>query len=78
MSTPCTLCRDSAAREWLTTDEVAATIRVHRDYVARQCSSGALRAKKLGTEWRIHRDAVEAFMRGPPSPPTTRSCPRAR
>jgi excisionase family DNA binding protein len=54
--------------EWLTTDEVAEKIRKHRDYVARQCANGNLRAKKLGNDWRIHITAVDAFMAGSPAP----------
>jgi excisionase family DNA binding protein len=48
--------------DWLNTDEAAAIIRKSRDYVARQCKAGAIRATKLGNDWRIHRSALEAFM----------------
>lgn len=58
---------------YLTTAEVAAYLRKTPDYVARQCASGALRGKKLGNEWRIHRDSVEAFMGGPQEAPPTRA-----
>jgi excisionase family DNA binding protein len=48
--------------DYLTTDEAAAIIRKSRDYVARQCKAGALKATKTGNDWRIHRSAVDAFM----------------
>ena len=38
--------------EYLSTAEAGARIGMSADYVARQCASGAIRAKKLGTEWR--------------------------
>lgn len=56
--------------EWMTTDEVAAKIRKTPDYVARQCAAGNLQGKKLGNEWRIHRDALDRFMVGAPAPAT--------
>lgn len=56
--------------EYLTTHEVAEIIRKSADYVARQCALGNLRAKKLGTDWRIHRDAVDVFMAGGVAPAT--------
>lgn len=59
--------------EWLTTDEVAALIRMDRDYVQRQCKAGALKGKKLGTEWRISRRAVAEFMNGTDAAPPTRT-----
>lgn len=49
---------------WLTTSEAAAEIRTSADYVARQCDSKAIKAKKVGNSWRIHRDDLESFMRG--------------
>lgn len=54
---------------YLTTTEVAAIIRTTPDYVAKLCKSGALRAQKVGG-WRIHRDALEAFMAGSKPAPT--------
>lgn len=63
---------------YLTTDEVAAIIRMDRDYVARQCSAGNLRGKKLGTEWRIHRDDLTLFMAGESKAPATRKRERRR
>ena len=62
---------------YLTTDEVAAIIRRDRDYVARQCALGNLRGKKLGTEWRIHRDDLTIFMTGEAKAPVTRQRRRA-
>jgi excisionase family DNA binding protein len=48
--------------EWLTTEQAGDQIGMTADYVARQCASGAIRAKKLGTEWRIAVKALEQFM----------------
>lgn len=56
--------------EYLTTTEVADIIRKTPDYVARQCALGNLRAKKLGTDWRIHRSAVDVFMAAGVAPAT--------
>lgn len=50
--------------EYLTTDEAAAIVRSSRDYVARLCASGQIVARKLGRDWRIHRDELDRFMRG--------------
>lgn len=47
---------------WLLTEEVAAFLRVDREWVSRQCAKGALKATKLGQHWRIHRDDLDAFM----------------
>jgi excisionase family DNA binding protein len=58
--------------EWLTTKEVADIIRKDRDYVARQCANGALKAKTLGNDWRIHQTSVDAFMWGLTPAPTRR------
>lgn len=63
---------------YLTTDEVAAVIRCDRDYVSRQCALGNLRAKKLGTEWRIHRDDLALFMTGDVKAPAARRRERRR
>ncbi len=63
---------------YLTTAEVAEIVRMDPDYVARQCAAGNLRAKKLGTQWRIHRDAVTAFMAGATKAEATRYRERRR
>lgn len=58
---------------YLTTQEAGALIGKSPDYVARQCKAGAIKAKKLGNDWRIHRDALDAFMNpdaGLAAPPT--------
>jgi len=59
----------TAETTWLTADEVAAQIRVTREFVQRQCAAGELKAKKVGHEWRISQSAVDAFMSG--DKPTT-------
>lgn len=56
--------------KFLTTAEVAATIRKSEDYVARLCAGGQIRAKKLGNEWRIREEALEEFMNGGKAEPT--------
>lgn len=63
---------------WLTAAEVAALLRMEEDYIRRQCKAGVLRAKKLGTGWRIHRDAVDQFMSAPGAAPATRKRLSAR
>lgn len=55
---------------YLTTTEAGAIIRTSPDYVARQCDAGNLRAKKVGREWRIHRDDLTVFMTGGKAPST--------
>lgn len=58
---------------YLTTTEAGGILRKTPDYVARQCAKKAIRAKKLGNDWRIHRDDLEAFMRGGGTAPATRT-----
>lgn len=48
--------------KWLTTAEVAETIRMTENYVSRLCDSGQIRAKKLGNQWRISDEALGEFM----------------
>lgn len=50
--------------KWMTTAEVAETIRMSENYVSRMCDSGQLRAKKLGNQWRISDEALAEFMAG--------------
>lgn len=50
---------------WLNTAEVGELLRKTPEWVARQCHSGALRATKLGNDWRIEESAVAEFMSGP-------------
>lgn len=63
---------------YLTTAEVASIIRKTPDYVARQCAKDAIKSIKLGNDWRIHRDDVDAFMRGGKQVTATRTRPRRR
>lgn len=63
--------------EYLTTDEVAAVIRMDRDYVSRQCKAKNLAATKVGKEWRIHREDLRAFMAPSSKVPATRYRKRA-
>lgn len=48
--------------EYLNTEQAGARIGMSADYVAKQCAAGAIRAKKLGSEWRIADTALEQFM----------------
>jgi len=48
--------------DWLDTVEAGELMRMSRDYVARQCALGNIRAKRLGREWRIARAELERFM----------------
>jgi excisionase family DNA binding protein len=48
--------------EYLTTREVAETIRMSENYVARMCHAGQIKAKKLGNQWRISDAALDEFM----------------
>lgn len=50
--------------KFLTTAEVAETIRMSENYVSRMCDSGQIRAKKLGNQWRISEEALAEFMSG--------------
>lgn len=67
-----------AGTAYLTVDEVAAEIRMSVDYVRRQCANGAIKAKKLGTEWRITPAALAAFMGDGEKAPATRKRLSAR
>lgn len=66
------------AIEWLTTAEVAAEIRTSVDYVSRLCRTGQLPAKKLGLDWRISRQSLDAFMTGERAAAPTRTRLSAR
>lgn len=57
---------------WLSVAEVAEEIGMSADYVQRQCKSGAIKAKKLGSEWRISRAALNAFMGADGAAPAAR------
>jgi excisionase family DNA binding protein len=48
--------------KFLTTAEVAETIRMSENYVARMCDAGQIKAKKLGNQWRISDAALDDFM----------------
>lgn len=58
--------------EYLTTQQAGARIGMSADYIARQCALGAIRAKKLGAEWRIADTALEQFMGTTEPAPATR------
>lgn len=53
--------------KYLTTSEVAATIRETENSVRRRCASGQIRAKKLGDTWRVEESDLVEFMSGPPT-----------
>lgn len=67
---------------YLTTAEVAVQLRRTRHWVAEQCHNGALRAAKLGDEWRLTQAAVDEYMAAAaPTPavaPETRTSRRTR
>lgn len=63
---------------YLDTQAAADLIGMSKDYVARQCAAGNIQAKKLGTEWRIHRAALDQFMGTPEPAPATRKRLSAR
>ena len=47
----------------LTTDEVAAALRLHRATVQRWLKAGRLKGYQMGRSWRVPRAALEAFRR---------------
>lgn len=54
----------AADSDYLTTEEVASEIRMTPAWVAMQCKVGNLRATKLGSTWRVEREALREFMAG--------------
>jgi excisionase family DNA binding protein len=68
--------------EYLTVAEVAEILRVERDLVRKLCKSQQLAATKFGGRqgWRIHKDALAAFMTVGETKPTRpgRTRPRAK
>lgn len=48
---------------YLSAADVAEEIGESVEQVRRRCKSGQIAATKLGDKWRIHPDAVDAFMR---------------
>lgn len=63
---------------YLKTAEVAAVLRMGEEWVSRQCAAGNLKAKKLGTEWRINEADLALFMSGPEPVPSPRPGRTAR
>jgi excisionase family DNA binding protein len=56
------------AMKFLTVHEVAEIIRESEENVRRRCASGQIRAKKLGSSWRIEEEDVRVFMNVPTTP----------
>ncbi|MCZ7661480.1 MAG: MEDS domain-containing protein [Thermoleophilia bacterium] len=52
---------------YLTIDEVAAALRVHRNTVYRWCRTGVVPAAKLGKEWRISAATLRGLLEGGPA-----------
>ena len=50
-------------KELFDSEEVAEYLGVERTTVQRWCRSGYLRGIKIGRDWRIHRDALEDFLK---------------
>ncbi len=50
----------------LTTEEVAAALRLHRATVQRLLKSGRLKGYQIGRSWRVPRTALEEFRQGVP------------
>ena len=48
----------------LTTEEVAAALRLHRATVQRLLKSGRLKGYQIGRSWRVPRTALEEFRQG--------------
>ncbi|BDG08429.1 helix-turn-helix transcriptional regulator [Anaeromyxobacter paludicola] len=60
----------------LTTDEIAAVLRVHPKHVYRLLKKG-LPARRVGSEWRFSRDEVLAWSGGKATPAMTEPAPEA-
>jgi excisionase family DNA binding protein len=54
----------TAARPLLTPVEVAARLRLSRSTIYRLAEAGLLPAKRIGSQWRIDRDDLEAWLLG--------------
>ena len=50
-------------KQLFATHEVAEYLQVERTTVQRWCRSGHLRCLKIGKGWRIHREALEDFLK---------------
>lgn len=48
--------------EWMTTDEVAAYLRLNRQTVSRMAARGELPGVKLGREWRFSKQTLDAWL----------------
>lgn len=44
--------------ELLNTEQAARILNVHRRTVARMCQSGKIRCVRIGSRWRVNRDAL--------------------
>lgn len=58
--------------EYLTSAEAGARVGMTATWVAQMCAKGAIRAKKLGTEWRIADTALDQFMASGDAAPAAR------
>lgn len=58
------------APEYLTSDQIAAELKVHPQTVQRYFREGGLRGRKIGKSWRTTRAALNEWLTGG-TPPTT-------
>ncbi len=54
---------EQTSAEWLTRDEVAQRLAVHRRTVSRLLDSGQLVGYRVGGQWRIDRTDLEAYLK---------------
>jgi len=49
--------------EFVTPEEAASRLRVHEDTIRDWCRTGRLKATKVGKQWRIRPQDIEAFLK---------------
>jgi len=56
-----TIERDARARELITTKDAAKVLNVSARTVNRMCIAGAIKAVKVGRQWRVNSEALRTF-----------------
>jgi excisionase family DNA binding protein len=65
----------STAATVMTVEEAAEYLRFHPSTVYRLARSGQLPARKVGKQWRLHRESIDRWLRSEPVPASRPAAP---
>lgn len=54
---------DTMAESWLTTNQAAELLKYHPDHVRRLIRAGLIKAERFGTQWKVSRASMLAYVR---------------